>query len=159
MIADWRLKFGLPLPFFFVQLAAYPDGGATWPAQQIAQLSALSLPNVGYATAMDLGDPTSPEGSIHPRFKQEVGARLVRAIGNIVYGASGVVWTGPQPAAFSMIPTDPLSIFITIAPGATSDKMHFAGTTNCGYNMVSGERHIHGSPSSYLLAYLSYTPL
>eukprot|EP00026_Physarum_polycephalum_P020181 Phypoly_transcript_22591.p1 GENE.Phypoly_transcript_22591~~Phypoly_transcript_22591.p1 ORF type:complete len:102 (+),score=16.15 Phypoly_transcript_22591:100-405(+) len=34
----------------------------------------LDLPSVGYASAVDLGDTTSPEESIHPRNKQEVGA-------------------------------------------------------------------------------------
>jgi len=36
-------------------------------------MAALKLPNVGYAVAIDLGDPKSPFGSIHPRRKQEVG--------------------------------------------------------------------------------------
>jgi len=39
-------------------------------------MAALKLPNVGYAVAIDLGDPKSPFGSIHPRRKQEVGRRL-----------------------------------------------------------------------------------
>lgn len=41
-----------------------------------AQMAALKLDNVGYALAIDIGDPTSPEGNIHPRRKQEVGRRL-----------------------------------------------------------------------------------
>ena len=32
-------------------------------------MAALKLSNVGYAVAIDLGDPTSPEGSIHLRRK------------------------------------------------------------------------------------------
>eukprot|EP00050_Salpingoeca_kvevrii_P022110 m.121236 g.121236 ORF g.121236 m.121236 type:complete len:810 (+) comp9600_c0_seq5:87-2516(+) len=73
MIADWRKKMGIPLPFYFVQLAAFSSDYALI---REAQLAALKLPMVDFATAIDIGDPTSPEGSIHPRRKQEVGRRL-----------------------------------------------------------------------------------
>jgi hypothetical protein len=33
---------------------------------------ALQLPRVGYSVAVDIGDLSSPMGSIHPRRKQEV---------------------------------------------------------------------------------------
>ena len=58
MIADWRVKFRSELPFFFVELAAYPDGGGAYPAIRWAQTAALQLPNVGMATAIDLGKLT-----------------------------------------------------------------------------------------------------
>eukprot|EP00026_Physarum_polycephalum_P016410 Phypoly_transcript_17305.p1 GENE.Phypoly_transcript_17305~~Phypoly_transcript_17305.p1 ORF type:complete len:194 (+),score=30.81 Phypoly_transcript_17305:175-756(+) len=64
-----------------------------------SQLSGLTLPSVGYASAVDLGDTTSPEGSIHPRNKQEVGARLLLAARNIAYGETSVVWEGPTFAS------------------------------------------------------------
>lgn len=67
MIADWRKKMSLELPFFFVQLAAY---GTNYAFIREAQMAALELPRVGYALTIDIGDPTSPEGSIHPRRKQ-----------------------------------------------------------------------------------------
>ena len=38
-----------------------------------SQQCALKLPDTGYAVSLDLGDPVSPFGSIHPRRKQEVG--------------------------------------------------------------------------------------
>ncbi len=47
------------------------------------------------AVAMDLGDPTSPYGSVHPRDKQDVGARLVLAGRSVAYGDHSVYYTGP----------------------------------------------------------------
>ena len=86
MITDWRQKFDLPeLSFFFVQLAAYTSD---YSLIRQAQMAALKLPLVGYGTAIDIGDPTSPEGNIHPRRKQEVGRRLslsCRAIQCVTY--------------------------------------------------------------------------
>ena len=53
------------------------------------------LQNVFMAVAMDLGDPTSPFGSIHPRDKQDVGARLVLSARAVVYKDSTVYFQGP----------------------------------------------------------------
>lgn len=39
-------------------------------------MNALQLNKVGYASAVDLGDPTSPFGDVHPRDKQDVGKRV-----------------------------------------------------------------------------------
>lgn len=47
------------------------------------------------AVAMDLGDPTSPFGSIHPRDKQDVGDRLSRAGLAVIYGDNSVYYKGP----------------------------------------------------------------
>lgn len=43
------------------------------------------LKNVFMAVAIDLGDPTSPYGSIHPRDKQDVGSRLALSARAVVY--------------------------------------------------------------------------
>lgn len=76
MIADWRRKFSLPnLLFLFVQLAPSTQLG-NFVDLRAAQMTALDLPQVGYAVAVDIGDLESPMGSIHPRRKQEVGRRL-----------------------------------------------------------------------------------
>ncbi len=53
------------------------------------------LQNVFMAVAIDLGDPTSPYGSVHPRDKQDVGSRLFRAGLAVVYGDSTVKYKGP----------------------------------------------------------------
>jgi sialate O-acetylesterase len=47
------------------------------------------------AVAMDLGDPDSPHGSIHPRDKQDVGMRLRMAGQAVAYGDTSVYMNGP----------------------------------------------------------------
>ena len=53
------------------------------------------MEKVFMAVAMDLGDPTSPFGSIHPRDKEDVGARLALAGRAVAYGDTTVYYTGP----------------------------------------------------------------
>jgi hypothetical protein len=73
LISSWRAAFASPNAFFgFVVMEPwfYPPaapGGSPLPDFRRAQLAALSLPVVGYASAVDLGDSTSPFGSIHVR--------------------------------------------------------------------------------------------
>ena len=75
-----------------VQLAAFHDDYAQIRA---AQAAALALPRTADAVAIDLGDPTSPYNSIHPRRKQEVGRRLALAARVLQYGERGVTASGP----------------------------------------------------------------
>ena len=51
---------------------------------------------------MDLGDPISPFGSVHPRDKQDVGARLALAGRAIAYDDSQVYYTGPIAGEITM---------------------------------------------------------
>jgi len=96
MIIDWRGLWGYEFPFFFVQLAPFAAGNSTnWPDTRQAQLNALTQPKVGYASAVDLGDPDSPFGNVHPRDKQDVGKRLSVAVRSIAYGEPNLVWVGP----------------------------------------------------------------
>ena len=53
------------------------------------------MKDVFMAVAMDLGDPTSPFGSVHPRDKQDVGYRLALAGRAIAYHDESVYYTGP----------------------------------------------------------------
>ena len=48
------------------------------------------------AVAMDLGDPQSPFGSVHPRDKQDVGSRLARSGRAVVYKDQTAYFQGPQ---------------------------------------------------------------
>jgi sialate O-acetylesterase len=83
LVADWRRYFGgdQPLPFYFVQLAAWqaadddPAGGGPWPLLREAQRRCLTeIPGTGMAVANDIGDA----GDIHPANKFDVGERLAR---------------------------------------------------------------------------------
>ena len=60
------------------------------------------LQNVFMAVAMDLGDPQSPFGSVHPRDKQDVGDRLVRSGRAVVYNDSSVYYQGPLAESAKM---------------------------------------------------------
>ena len=52
------------------------------------------MENVFMAVAIDLGDPTSPFGSVHPRDKQDVGARLAVGARAVVFNDTDVYYLG-----------------------------------------------------------------
>jgi len=96
LIEDWRARWGYRLPFLFVQLAGYgpnePDPAEySWADLREAQSMALSLPDTGMATAVDIGDAKD----IHPRNKQELARRLALVAAKVVYGED-VVSSGPR---------------------------------------------------------------
>jgi sialate O-acetylesterase len=91
-IDDWRTSFGNPGAFFgFELLPAYTLNSTLLPVdlpyERAALLTGLSRgANVITASALDLGDPKAPHGSVHPRLKQQVGARFAAAALSQVYG-------------------------------------------------------------------------
>lgn len=80
MIQAWRKDFGQgDLPFLFVEIA--PHGDVSWDGTgqfkaflREAQSQALSLPNTGMVTTVDIGEFLD----IHPQDKRTVGERLAR---------------------------------------------------------------------------------
>jgi sialate O-acetylesterase len=77
MIEQWRRDFQQPgLPFLFVQLPNFEPKndptGQTWAWLRDAQAAALTLPKVGMAVTLDIGDPAQ----LHPGNKRDVGKRL-----------------------------------------------------------------------------------
>lgn len=97
LIANWRVTFGNPsMPFYLVQLANYmqrrdvPSEGG-WAEMREAQARAMSIPGVGVATAVDLGDAAD----IHPKEKRELAGRLYRWALRDLYGGQGIVVSGP----------------------------------------------------------------
>jgi sialate O-acetylesterase len=119
------------LSFFFVQLAAYTSDYAEI---RDAQMAALLLPLTGFGVAIDIGDPTSPEGDIHPRRKQEVGRRLALSAQKVQYKMQGVVSEGPtfegvqyvQPTKASAVATATVSFRADTAAG-----LHMHGSAAC----------------------------
>ncbi len=88
LIASWRKAWGAgDFPFLYVQIAGYGDpkpapAESSWAALREAQEAALTVPNVGMISAIDIGESKD----IHPKNKQEVGRRLARAALAKVYG-------------------------------------------------------------------------
>jgi len=92
LITDWRERWGRgDFPFYFVQLAAHKPaattpGSSSLASMREAQASSLSLPNTGMAVTIDIGE----EKDVHPRNKQDVGARLARLALAGTYGKDAV---------------------------------------------------------------------
>ena len=90
LIRSWRTKWnagGEALPFLWVQLPNFgaadstPPLRAAWATQRESMDAALALPSTGRAIAIDVGEAND----IHPRNKQDVGARLARVARSVVY--------------------------------------------------------------------------
>jgi sialate O-acetylesterase len=92
MITDWREKWNEgDFPFLFVQLASHKGSAAqSWPFLRESQAKALSLPNTGMATAVDIGNVPD----VHPRDKIDVGQRLALVARHVAYGEK-LVYSGP----------------------------------------------------------------
>jgi len=133
MISDWRTLWGNTngFPFLFVQLEPMPDSLAhgSLPSIRWAQEAAYALPLVGMATAIDLGDPTSPYTPMHPRNKQSVGARLELIIGAMLYGQDEP-FSGPTVANIATMHKGGAYV-ITITYGAVPSGMWFNETIGC----------------------------
>ena len=86
MIESWRAYFNNPTAFFgFVELEPWIGTNPSLATFRTAQLASLVLPNVGYAIGTDIGDPTGPFTSIHPRNKKLIGKRLAAAALTMTY--------------------------------------------------------------------------
>jgi len=100
MIPTWRKAWGEgDFPFLYVQLPQYNSKApehpyfdqVPWAEVRDAQLKTLSVPNTAMVVTIDIaGDPVE----IHPKNKQEVGARLALAARGTVY-REPVVYSGP----------------------------------------------------------------
>jgi len=99
MISSWRREWrgtNGDFPFLWVQLPNYgrvdsvPPATAGWATVRESQNAALSLPNTGQVVAIDLGGADE----LHPRNKQDVGARLALKARDVAYGQR-VVSSGP----------------------------------------------------------------
>ena len=98
LITSWRREWvgSHDFPFLWVQLTSFhppdsvPPERSAWATQRESMAAALTLPKTGQAITIDVGDADD----IHPRNKQDVGARLARVARSVVYGQS-VVASGP----------------------------------------------------------------
>jgi len=103
LIGSWRRAWNggrRTFPFLWVQLPNYgrrdsiPQAYPGWALQRESMEGALALPNTGRAIAIDLGGANE----LHPKKKEDVGARLALVARRVAYGehvgASGPVYSG-----------------------------------------------------------------
>jgi len=124
MVREWRARFSAQsgtdalFPFGYVQLSVFLDSTENVTCGNNESVSCLGaalvrwgqggnathfepreLRNVFFASAIDLGDPstpyTAPLGPVHPRYKKPVGQRLAAAALNVVYGDDSAYFGGP----------------------------------------------------------------
>lgn len=96
LINDWRQKWGYEFPFYWVQLANYMakdpiPQASEWAELREAQNQTLFMPSTGQAVIADIGEAAD----IHPKNKQDVGARLARIALNRTYGKKDIIYSGP----------------------------------------------------------------
>jgi sialate O-acetylesterase len=94
MIQDWRRSWGQSdFPFLWVQLANFAKAGSPndWVLVQEAQAKTTELKATGMAVINDIGEPND----IHPKNKQDVGARLARIARHVAY-REDLVYSGPR---------------------------------------------------------------
>ncbi len=102
LIGGWRAAWNQgDFPFYLVQLAAFspgykpenatPAGGDGYAKIRCAQAKTITLPHVGMACAIDVGDPNN----IHPQNKYDVGKRLSLWALKNDYGKADIVPSGP----------------------------------------------------------------
>jgi len=96
-INDWRKKWNDDnLAFFLVQLPNYGDytylpAESSWALFRESQSRALSLPHVGMAVTIDIGE----WNDIHPWNKHDVGKRLSLLAEKMLYGEN-IIADGPH---------------------------------------------------------------
>jgi sialate O-acetylesterase len=120
LITSWRAEFSSgAFPFFWVQLPNYnaadsvPPTEAAWATIRESMEAALTLPNTGQAVIVDLGG-NPPD--LHPRNKQDVGARLARVVRKVAYGQT-VIASGPTYRSHVIRGDTVVVTFVNVASG------------------------------------------
>jgi len=148
LITDWREKWGQgDFPFLFVQLAGWGGNGGpagnNWPLLREAQAMALSLPNTGMATAIDIGDTYD----IHPTDKLDVAKRLILVARHLAYGED-LIYSGPAYDRMAVegnairvffTPADP-SLVIGRSPHPAADESPVPTTDLLGFVIAGADR-------------------
>ncbi|OWA50365.1 Sialate O-acetylesterase [Hypsibius exemplaris] len=143
MIDSWRKHFRQPsMPFGIVQLACPPEqkhpGWSSVRWHQTADIGVVPndiLRNVFMAVALDLCDPKSPYGSIHPRYKIEIGERLLLGALSLAYHIP-TPFQGPSPAYSSRVDN---KVIVTFRDGPIVLRGNSASAFEvcCGYSNAS----------------------
>jgi sialate O-acetylesterase len=144
LIQDWREKWGQrAFPFLFVELAGYKATGADWSLLRESQRAALSLPNTGMATAVDIGNPEN----IHPADKHDVGERLALVARRLAYGekvaSSGPIFDAMKVTGNSIsvsFKDDGGGLIIGQAPWVPVDAQRLPTTNLLGFTIAGADK-------------------
>ncbi|MEI8206575.1 MAG: sialate O-acetylesterase [Kiritimatiellales bacterium] len=95
LVASWRDRWNDPkLPVYYVQLPNFIKPPPSWAPFRQMQLELLdTIPNIGMAVTIDIGNPND----IHPSNKYDVGQRLARQALYNTYGRKDIGPSGPLP--------------------------------------------------------------
>lgn len=120
LIQDWRKKWGVNFPFYYVQLATFKttgnsNEGCAWAELREAQTKTLSLQNTGMVVTTDIGNPND----IHPTNKQTVATRLAAIALNNVYNHN-MVCSGPVFQSFEIKGDQLILTFDSIGKGLST---------------------------------------
>jgi sialate O-acetylesterase len=97
MVSDWRDFLRWEVPFLYVQLSNYREPLNTtedtgWALLRDEQRKNLSLSKTAMVVTLDIGE----SNDLHPQNKKEVGMRLAKAAGYIIYNKEQP-YSGPIP--------------------------------------------------------------
>jgi sialate O-acetylesterase len=166
MIAAWRKQWGQgEFPFVFVQLANFKarkeaPGESAWAELREAQrLTLAAQPNTGMAVIVDIGEANN----IHPKNKQDVGARLAAWALHNTYGRR-VVPAGPLFRSAKAHGKDMVITFEHAAGLATDDDEPVRGFAVAGRDKVwvwaqariAGETVVVSHPDGKKVKYVRY---
>lgn len=141
LINDWRARWGQEFPFYWVQLANYLQPTevpveSDWAKLRDAQTSTLSLPHTGQAVIIDLGEAND----IHPRNKQDVGARLARHALHNEYGMPEVYHLSPM---VNNVVADGNKLIVTFDNVANGLEVHGRYGYLCGFAIAGNDGVYH----------------
>jgi sialate O-acetylesterase len=140
LITSWRAEFSSgkgALPFFWIQLPNYnpadsvPPAQAGWATIRESMQAALALRNTGEVVTIDLGGATQ----LHPRNKQDVGARLARVVRQVAYGQN-VIASGPTYRSHAMRGD---TMVVTLGNVAAGLRVH--GDSLGGFTIAGTDHH------------------
>lgn len=141
LINDWRARWGQEFPFYWVQLANYLQPTdvpveSNWARLRDAQTATLALPRTGQAVIIDLGEAND----IHPRNKQDVGARLARHALHNDYGMTEVYHMSPM---VKEVKADGNELTVTFDNVADGLEVHGRYGYLCGFTVADTDGVYH----------------
>ncbi|MDR0415341.1 MAG: 9-O-acetylesterase [Prevotellaceae bacterium] len=139
LIRDWRRQWGSDFPFYYVQLTNFlgipsEPPVSEWAALREAQLNTLRVSNTGMAVTIDIGE----KRDIHPKNKQDVGARLALWAKANTYGQQ-VAYSGPLYSSCK-VEGKKIRISFTHADGGLKTKN---GDKLIGFTIAGADRKFY----------------